>query len=240
MTKTEKATQQMEAWARDDSHGYDQAYRWGQRGDYDCSSAVITAWELAGVPVKSSGATYTGNIRPVFLANGFSDVTSKVNISTGAGLVRGDVLLNIQNHVAMYCGDGKEVEASINEFGGVTGGQPGDQTGYEFLIRSYRVYPHGGWDCVLRYKDSGSEKKETKYMFEFALINYGDSGKDVKIMQACLKGRGYIDRKTGKAIEVDGKWGDATQRALEHFCEKNKLAVKKKMNKAMWKKLLWR
>jgi len=33
------------------------------------------------------------------------------------------------------------------------GGQPGDQTGKEILIRSYRNYP---WDCVLRYKDSGS------------------------------------------------------------------------------------
>ena len=44
MTKTEKAIQQMEAWAKDNSHGYDQTYRWGERGDYDCSSAVIQAW----------------------------------------------------------------------------------------------------------------------------------------------------------------------------------------------------
>ena len=44
MTKTERATLQMERWANDPAHGYDQQYRWGQRGDYDCSSAVITAW----------------------------------------------------------------------------------------------------------------------------------------------------------------------------------------------------
>lgn len=42
----EKAIFQMEAWAADNSHGYDQANRWGP--DYDCSSAVISAWELAG------------------------------------------------------------------------------------------------------------------------------------------------------------------------------------------------
>ena len=54
MTATEKAIAQMEAWAADDSHGYDQQYRWGERGDYYCSAAVIQAWELAGVPVKSS------------------------------------------------------------------------------------------------------------------------------------------------------------------------------------------
>lgn len=154
MGAIEKATKQMENWANDSSHGYDQIYRWGEKGDYDCSSAVITAWELAGVPVKSNGATYTGNIYDVFTKLGFQDVTSKVSLSNGSGLVRGDVLLNHVHHVAMYCGNGKEVEASINEMGSATGGEPGDQTGKEFLIRSYRNYP---WDCVLRYtKDSES------------------------------------------------------------------------------------
>lgn len=153
MSKTEKATKQMESWARDSSHGYDQDYRWGEKGDFDCSSAVIQAWQNAGVPVKTKGATYTGDMRTVFLSCGFKDVTSKVNRSTGSGLLRGDVLLNETHHVAMYCGNGKEVEASINEKGTAHGGQPGDQTGKEFLIRSYRNYP---WDCVLRYSESSA------------------------------------------------------------------------------------
>ena len=46
MSIIEKAIAQMEAWAQDDSHGYDQANRWGP--DYDCSSAVIQAWQNAG------------------------------------------------------------------------------------------------------------------------------------------------------------------------------------------------
>jgi cell wall-associated NlpC family hydrolase len=153
MTKTEKAIKQMESWAQDSSHGYDQDYRWGEKGDFDCSSAVIQAWQNAGVPVKAKGATYTGDMRTVFLSCGFKDVTSKVNRSTGSGLLRGDVLLNETHHVAMYCGNGKEVEASINEKGTAHGGQPGDQTGKEFLIRSYRNYP---WDCVLRYSESSA------------------------------------------------------------------------------------
>lgn len=83
----EKATQWMENLANDDSHGYDQIYRWGEKGDYDCSSAVITAWENSGVPVKSKGgATYTGNMRSAFLNYGFKNVTSSINLSTGAGL----------------------------------------------------------------------------------------------------------------------------------------------------------
>lgn len=151
MAKTEKAIQQMETWAKDDSHGYDQDYRWGENGDYDCSSAVIQAWQNAGVPVKSGGATYTGDMKNVFLKNGFKDITASVNRETGTGLKRGDVLLNEAHHVAMYCGNGKEVEASINEKGTAHGGHPGDQTGKEFLIRSYRNYP---WDCILRYSES--------------------------------------------------------------------------------------
>jgi hypothetical protein len=98
MSKIEKAVQQMEAWAGDDSHGYDQTYRWGQRGDFDCSAAVIQACENAGIPVKSNGATYTGNMLQVFKKCGFVDVTSKVNRSTGDGLLRGDVLLNFAPH----------------------------------------------------------------------------------------------------------------------------------------------
>ena len=158
MSKTEKATKQMESWAQDSSHGYDQDYRWGEKGDFDCSSAVIQAWQNAGVPVKAKGATYTGDMRTVFLSCGFKDVTSKVNRSTGSGLLRGDVLLNETHHVAMYCGNGKEVEASINEKGTAHGGQPGDQTGKEFLIRSYRNYP---WDCVLRYSENDAAANDT-------------------------------------------------------------------------------
>ena len=240
MTKTEKATQQMEAWAKDNTHGYSQYNRWGP--DYDCSSAVIQAWENAGVPVKSGGATYTGNMLGVFLNAGFTNVTSKVNCDTGAGMVRGDVLLNTQYHVAMYCGEGKEVEASQDENGGI-GGKTGDQTGKEFLIRSYRNYP---WNYVLRYKDAESAQKEEKYMLTFKKIKYGDTGKYVKTFQAMLRGRGFIDKqkknkKTGDdgSIKVDGTWGDSTQRAWVYFQEKAKLEVKDYCDEARWKKLMY-
>ncbi|MGM9937082.1 MAG: SH3 domain-containing protein [Candidatus Ornithomonoglobus sp.] len=152
MSKIEIALQWMLDTANDNSHGYDQIYRWGEKGDYDCSSAIITACEYAGIPLKSNGATYTGNMKPVALALGcFKDVTSQVNLSTGAGLQKGDILLNTTHHVAMYCGNGQLVHASINEKGKATGGTPGDQTGKEFCIRSYYNYP---WNCVLRYTGS--------------------------------------------------------------------------------------
>ena len=127
--------------ARDNSHGYDQASRWGP--DYDCSSFLITVWEQAGVPVKSRGATYTGNMRSVFKACGFKEV------NPANGLKAGDVLLNDATHTAMYIGNGQIVHAAGNEFGKATGGKTGDQTGYEIYVRSY----YGPWDVVLRYEE---------------------------------------------------------------------------------------
>lgn len=152
----EKAVSWLEAKAADPTCGYDQTHRWGP--DYDCSSFVITAWQNAGVPLKSRGATYTGNLYNVALRLGFKDVTSSVNLKTGVGLQRGDILLNTAHHVATYCGNGREVEASINEKSTARDGQTGDQLGNtygkgEVLIRSYRNYP---WNYILRYMNDTS------------------------------------------------------------------------------------
>ena len=86
--------------ANDDSHQYSNDSRWGP--NYDCSSFVISAWQNAGVSVKSHGATSTANMVKVFLGNNFEDVTSKVNLDSGEGLKIGDVLVN-EN------GEGREI-----------------------------------------------------------------------------------------------------------------------------------
>ena len=145
--------------AQDPVHGYDQIRRWGP--DYDCSSLMISAWQQAGVPVKDAGATYTGNMLQAFLRCGFEDVTAEINLNTGAGLQRGDVLLNAQHHTAMSIGDGQIVHASINEAGRAIGGKTGDQTGREICVRSYYKYSKG-WDKVLRYVGSGKKEEVTQ------------------------------------------------------------------------------
>ena len=219
MEAAELAVKRMEDWAADPSHGYDQEYRWGERGDYDCSAAVIQAWELAGVPVKSNGATYTGNMRGVFLRCGFRDVTGGVELGSGSGLLRGDVLLNYEHHTAMYCGNGQEVEASINENGTVTGGQPGDQTGREFLMRPYRNYP---WDCVLRYigddTDDGTTNTEAarpgpvyEYSVKLGLLKEGMEDPQIKTVQQLLAAKGY------EPGEADGIMGSQTVEAVKKF-----------------------
>lgn len=146
----EEAVQWAIGIANDDSHGYDQPGRDGP--NYDCSSLICWAYYNAGLNTRPGYTPATFTMREVFLAAGFQDVTSLVNMQTGAGVIRGDVLLNIQNHTAMSIGNGQVVQASQNEFGGVSGGQTGDQTGQEIWITNYYNYP---WDCVLRYPGGG-------------------------------------------------------------------------------------
>lgn len=155
MSKIQDAVNFAVSIAYDDSHGYSQDNRWGP--DYDCSSLMIQAWENAGVPVKSNGATYTGNMFDVFTKSGFTDVTSQVNTSTGGGLQYGDVLLNDIHHTAMYIGNNQIVHASINEKGTAHGGQSGDQTGREICVRSYYNYP---WNRVLRFTEDAIRPSE--------------------------------------------------------------------------------
>ena len=226
MGKIEKATQWMINLANDPKHGYDQDNRWGP--DYDCSSAVISAWQAAGVPVKSKGASYTGNMKSVFISCGFKDVRSSINLSNGSGLKRGDVLLNTVTHTAMYIGNGQIVHASINENGTTTGGKTGDQTGKEICIRSYY---NKNWDCVLRYMNDDSSV--TPPPSGNVYIRQGQTAAN-KFVGAGLTITGVRDAATKKAgikvlqkamnldygagLAVDGIWGSATEAALgKHY-----------------------
>jgi len=136
--------------ANDNSHGYDQNNRWSP--DYDCSSFVISGFEQAGIPLKTNGASYTGNMKSVCLSTGFTVVDWGGDVSK---LMRGDILLNEVHHTCVYIGNNQIVQASANENGTATGGQTGDQTGTEIEVRSYYVFS-SGWDCALRYKNGTS------------------------------------------------------------------------------------
>lgn len=230
------------AWAlgiaEDSRHGYDQANRWG--ADYDCSSFIITAWQQAGVPVKNAGASYTGNMYFSFLKCGFKDVTNSVNLATGGGLEKGDVLLNKANHTEMYIGGGKVVKASINEKGTVTGGKTGDQTGREIYVGNYYNYP---WDCVLRYiggeKEKPTDSKQNDPLtlpcyVKLPMLQRGDRGEYVKSAQFLLNGRGASCGIYG----ADGDFGGMTESACLAFQRRNNLEADGVIGNATWKKLL--
>lgn len=238
MTKVEKYTQEAIAIAKDNIHGYSQANRWGSP-DYDCSSLVISVVENAGIPVKQMGAITTRDMRRVFTACGAVDVTSSCNLKNGKGMIRGDILLNDAEHVAIYTGNGKVVHARTSE----GNNQAGDQSGNEIREQAYWNYP---WSVVLRFPQNGEEAAESdsaevegvqqdakdQGVYQDIkpdinlnnknypeILKFGDCGEEVKYMQDKLNKVGY------NCGNVDGIFGEKTLDAVKKFQIQKNLLV---------------
>lgn len=217
------------AWAietaNDNSHGYSQQNRWGP--DYDCSSFVISAYQQAGLTLREHGATYTGNMRPAFLACGFVDVTTQVGIASGYGMQPGDVLLNYAAHTCMFVGGGKVANCRTSE----GNYQAGDQSGNEIRIQSYWDGSPNKWNCVLRYKGKeqaqapelkpqagnvSTEKADSvnlkSHDWKPGVLKYGAKGESVLVLQSVLVARQFFTSNTKK--EIDGEFGPKTQAAV--------------------------
>lgn len=215
--------------ANDDSHGYDQIGRWGD--DYDCSSLVISAYEQAGVPVKEAGATYTGNMLSTFKKCGFEAIPYK----KGMPLIRGDVLLNEKHHTAMYIGDGKIVQASINEKGGIVGGKTGDQTGREISVGKFYEFRHG-WDYILRYSEE-EEKEVIIVNVELRQIQIGTKCAEVGTVQVLLNQLGFKG-KNGRPLTVDRDFGQNVDYAVRLFQKSKDITPDGIVGPKTWKALL--
>ena len=206
MTDIDKYIAYMTELVTNPKHGYDQIHRWGP--DYDCSSSIISSVQNgAGIPVKDKGATYTGNMRAAFKKCGFVDIPFK----KGMTLARGDILLNEIHHTAMYIGDNKVAQFSINEKGKTTGGASGDQTGRESSIGPYYVYSKG-WDYVLRYQ----EKEVQTVDISMPVLQKGSQCAEVGTVQVLLNQLGYRG-SNGRALIIDHVYGSNCEYAIKNF-----------------------
>ena len=153
-TIPEKAVQWALKTAADDTHGYNNSkgHRTGNP-DYACSSFVAAAYRAAGLTSIPADA-YTATMRKQFLAAGFEDVTDKVNLKTGKGMIPGDVVLNPGKHVEMVANKKLQLVGARGEAtGGAENGKPGDQGG-EIAVTNWFDF---GWRFCLRYP---TEKKK--------------------------------------------------------------------------------
>lgn len=175
----QKLIDRMIYWCQTVSLGYDQSNRLDFRddGETDCSALVIHALQEAGFSTGS--ASYTGNMRSNLTARGWKVITNN-----GAPQA-GDILLNDNNHVAVYIGGGKLAQASIDERGKITGGKGGDQTGNETNIRGYYNYP---WNCYLRYSGTQTPGKSISEIAKEVIAGKWSTGAD---RVAKLKAAGY-------------------------------------------------
>lgn len=154
-----------------------------QVGDRDCSSSVIDCWQeaLRGSAYEGAleGATYTGNMRSVFVGSGlFEWKPMSFTAQTG------DIYLNEVNHTAMCQTAEPDVlsEFLINEHGTITGGSVGDQTGWESVVRGYYDFP---WDGILHYNGKADEDDmEAHDVWEYNYKNTAPRGN----MYNCMLG----------------------------------------------------
>ena len=209
----------------DDRFGYSWAERWGANketwtvdgvtfpikvGDYDCSSSCIEAWADALTGTKYADmirkATYTGNMRDVFVGSGLIEWKPISFIASP-----GDLYLNESDHVAMCQRQVPDElsEFSISETGGTTG-KRGDQTGHEAAVNPYYDYP---WDGILHYNgkaDTAAAQPDSSTPAKLAVD--GVLGKlTISELQRQLK------------VDVTGKMDKPTVKALQRALNAGKL-----------------
>lgn len=154
---SEMAAEVMDHFIDHDSHGYSQPNRDGDGttetitlsdgtevsfagGDRDCSRLVQTCYVVVGVLPRGMHM-WTGNEREILAENGFVEVPL-------SEAERGDILWR-EGHTEMYLGDDMQGGARLDEYGGITGPDQGDQTGDEITRSTYRPYTwESCWRCM--------------------------------------------------------------------------------------------
>lgn len=213
------------AMCNDPAFGYTMDYtRWGtggtgyltitdggrtysvRRGDYDCSSSVITAWRRALEGTRYEGrldnATYTGNMVSEFINSGlFEYKPISFKASTG------DLYIAPGRHVAMCQTQVPDVlsEFSVNEKGSAYGGRVGDQTGREAYVHGYYDYP---WSGILHYNGKADAKPKPVEVYGYSAKLYRSNNTPMQQWRVEQAEGGWVRIKNiGRNMYLDVKGG---------------------------------
>ena len=201
----ESAINEVLAYARDDTHGYQLRSRDLDYG-LDCAGLMMLYASLVeGVPFATYPNFHTWTERSVLTSRGWTCVA----FSEGKKR-RGDILLREDptggtGHTVLYLGDGTIVGAEGN-----WDGRPGDSSGQEIVRRSYYSY---SYDWILRMEVPEVEEiKEVRdavyrlYNPNDGLHHYTDSIDEVNV----LVGLGWVY----EGAPISTKGGAVQQYAL--------------------------
>ena len=233
-TKTiaQKAVDEALKICADNSHGYNNTS--GQRTgnpDYACSSFVAHCYRVAGLTSIPENA-YTASMYKQFVAAGFSDVTSKVNLRTGANTKTGDVVLRPGVHVEIVVNDKHQLAGARGEAtGGPTNGKKGDQGG-EIEVANWW---DDQWTYCLRYEkdqltatQTAEAKKDatvtTLYVVQIGMFSVEQNAKN---LVKTLKNEGFdaVVEKSGTQYAVQLKKAFTQKKEAEKAV--SKLVAKK-------------
>ena len=138
--------------AKDNSYGYgnDQAAQSGDNKQYSGLGLVREAYRNAGIKLEDTDIT---KFDQALTKSGFEDVTSKVDIKTGKGLQRGDVLWvstkDGKGHTEIAAGHGKLIGSR-----GAKDSTAGDSTGEEISVIDYF---NNSWTKIFRYTNKSKD-----------------------------------------------------------------------------------
>lgn len=249
--------------ANDNDHGYSQRIRSLYNIDtpksFDCSSLACTAYYYAflknGLTKQArylkEHCSYTGDMLNMLNA-GFEIVARKQ--TAHAQMIKGDLELNVNRHVAIAIDKNNIVHARSSE--GTTDTK--DNSGNEIRTQPWYLYSHG-WTHRLRFTGKGVDfsgltgtttaKPATKpttntttggkYMFEPKLVKLGSEGTSVLLLQEILIARGFKG-KNNKPLSLSRKADANTIYALKQYQKSRNgvLAVDGECGEKTWKDLI--
>lgn len=219
-------------WCEEADLGYDQSNRWDIRdsGETDCSALYLYClWEVGYLPAKPSWGN-TDSLRSQLEPFGFNFLVADNSKTAprGVGLLR-------KGHVSVAMGDGTVAQASIDEHGKISGGQSGDQTGFETNVSRdpknwlWWIYPP---DAPMTSDSCSDVVPGGEKVYYFGHVKSGSTGTVVKMLQSALNIR------ANAGLAIDGSCGPATVRAIKNWQREHELAVDGSCGPATWTSLL--
>ena len=170
---------------------------------FDCCGLVKgTLWGFTGDPKKTyGGAVYKSNNMPDVTEKGLIDMCSERSKDM-SNIIPGE-LLYMKGHCGIYIGNGRVYEST-----------PSGKDGAQETSLTFQKWTEHGKLPGINYETA----PVSNHIIAKPTLRVGSRGMQVDFLQKNLNA-------LGASLDVDGQFGNLTQRALMRFQEKYKLQI---------------